>query len=80
MKVFRNVSQNILKFELVVDPYLETFQENGYVNLLVTEVDYPGIADIDLDGDLDILSFWGLGSFVNYHRNMSMEKYGNADC
>jgi hypothetical protein len=79
MKVYRNISDNILKFDLVVYPFLETFQENGYVNLLVTNVDYPGIADIDFDGDLDILSFWGLGSFVNYHKNMSMEKYGTAD-
>ena len=79
MMVYKNISEDILKFELVVYPFLKTFQENGYVNLLVTDVDYPGIADIDLDGDLDILSFWGLGSFVNYHRNMSMEKYGHAD-
>lgn len=79
MIVYRNVSEDLLKFELVVYPYLETFQENGYVNLLVTDVDYPGIADLDGDGDLDILTFWGLGTFVNYNRNMSMEKYGNAD-
>lgn len=79
IQVYKNVSDNMLKFERVVYPYLKTFQENGYVNLLVTNVDYPGIADIDHDGDLDILTFWGLGSFVNYQRNMSMELYGNAD-
>lgn len=79
MKVYRNISQNILKFELVVFPYLTSYQFGGYVNLLVTDVDYPGIVDIDYDGDLDILSFWGLGSFVNYHKNLSMEKYGHAD-
>lgn len=79
MKVYKNISENVLEFELVVDPYLKSLQGEMYLNLLVTEVDYPGIADIDNDGDLDILSFWGLGSFVNYHRNMSMEKYGHAD-
>jgi len=79
MKVYRNVSDNLLKFDLVIDPYLKSLHGEMYLNLLVTDVDYPGIADIDNDGDLDILSFWGLGSFVNYHRNMSMEKYGHAD-
>jgi len=79
MKVYKNVSDNLLKFELVVYPYLSTFQGGGYVNLLVTNVDYPGIADIDNDGDLDILTFWGLGSFVEMHKNLSMEKYGHAD-
>ncbi|MCF6170661.1 MAG: T9SS type A sorting domain-containing protein [Bacteroidales bacterium] len=79
MKVYKNISTNLLKFELVVYPYLSSFQGGGYVNLLVTNVDYPGIADIDNDGDLDILTFWGLGSFVEMHKNLSMEKYGHAD-
>ncbi len=79
MKVYKNVSANSLKFELVAYPYLSSFQGGGYVNLLVTNVDYPGIADIDNDGDLDILTFWGLGSFVEMHKNLSMEKYGHAD-
>lgn len=79
MLVYKNVSDNSLKFELVVSPYLSSYQGGGYVNLYVTYVDYPGIVDIDNDGDLDIFSFWGLGSFLNYHKNLSMEKYGNAD-
>ena len=79
MKVYKNISTGLLKFELVVYPYLSSFQGGGSVNLLVTNVDYPGIADIDNDGDLDILTFWGLGSFVELHKNMSMEKYGHAD-
>ncbi len=79
MIVYRNASVTSLKFELMVYPYLTSFQNGGYVNILVTYVDYPGIADIDNDGDLDILSFWGLGSFVEMHKNMSMEKYGHAD-
>ncbi len=79
MKVYKNVSENVLKFELVVTPYLKSLYGEMYLNLLVTEVDYPGIVDIDYDGDLDILAFWGLGQYVNYHRNMSMEKYGHAD-
>ena len=79
MMVYKNVSDNILKFELVVYPYLKTLLPGGYVNLFVTNADYPGIADIDNDGDLDILTFGVLGSFVDMHINQSMEKYGTPD-
>lgn len=77
--VYHNVSSDALKFERVVYPYLTSFQNGGYVNILTTYTDYPGIADIDYDGDLDILSFSALGTFVQMHKNMSMEKYGHAD-
>jgi hypothetical protein len=78
-KVYRNTSGTELEFTLQVYPFLTSFQGGGYVNILVTYADYPAIYDLDGDGDLDILTFWGLGSFVEKHRNMSMEKYGNAD-
>ena len=35
--------------------------------------------DIDYDGDLDILTFSILGGFIEYHKNLSMETYGNCD-
>ena len=79
LKVYRNVSEDHLEFRLIVYPYLTSFQGGGYVNILVTYADYPGIVDLDGDGDLDILTFWGLGSFVEFHRNMSVEKYGHSD-
>ncbi len=79
-KVYKNISKDDkLAFKLVVSPYLTSYQGGGYVNILITNVDYPAISDIDNDGDLDILTFWGLGSFVQMHKNLSMEKYGNAD-
>jgi len=79
IKVYRNTSVTDLNFDLVVYPYLKSFQGGGYVNIFVTYADYPAMADVDNDGDLDILTFWGLGSFVNYHQNLSMEKYGIPD-
>jgi hypothetical protein len=79
MMVYKNISDTDLKFELVVYPYLKTLLPGGYVNLFVTSADYPGIADVDDDGDLDILTFGVLGSFVGMHKNLSMEKYGIPD-
>ena len=78
IRVFKNISDTVLTFKLVTN-LLESFYYNGYVGILVTSVDYPAIADIDDDGDLDILTFFGLGSFVEYHKNLSVEKYGNCD-
>jgi len=78
IKVFRNISDSVLKFKLVT-PLLTSYQYNGFINLYVSLADYPVIADIDGDGDLDILTFFSLGTYVQYHKNLSMEKYGNAD-
>ena len=79
IKVYENVSVNTLKFTQVTHPFLLSRQGTTLTNILVTNADYPGIADVDGDGDYDVLTFWGLGSFVEWHRNTSMELYGNAD-
>jgi hypothetical protein len=78
IRVFRNTSDTILKFKLMTN-LLESYYYSGKIGILVTLVEYPAIADIDNDGDLDILTFAALGSYVEYHKNLSMEKYGNAD-
>ncbi|MCB9169927.1 MAG: T9SS type A sorting domain-containing protein [Flavobacteriales bacterium] len=77
--VWKNISgQNDLEFQLV-----DTLVRSNYVpqdaNLYVTQVDLPGIADIDGDGDLDILTFSIFGSYEEYHKNLSMELYGTCD-
>ena len=79
MKVYRNISTEQIDFKLVVSPYLTSWQGGGYVNLIATNADYPAIIDLDGDGDLDILTFGVLGTFIEKHRNMSVERYGTRD-
>ena len=79
IKVFRNTSNSNLSFEQKTHPYLVSNQGSSSTNILVTYADYPSIEDLDGDGDLDILTFWGLGSFVEWHKNLSVENFGNAD-
>lgn len=78
IQVWENISDTTLKFRLVTS-LLNSFQGAGYSNIALTYVDYPGIVDLDRDGDLDILVFFGLGAYVLMHRNNSMELYGNCD-
>jgi hypothetical protein len=78
VRVFKNISDTVLKFELITN-LLTSYYYTGKVGILVTPVDYPAIADIDQDGDLDLLTFFGLGSYVEYHKNLSVEKYGTCD-
>jgi hypothetical protein len=78
IRIFRNCSDTALAFELEVS-LLESYYFNGYVNLFALTDDYPAFTDVDGDGDLDILNFFTLGKYLNYHRNLSMEKYGNCD-
>lgn len=65
-------------FELVEDLVNSNYAPT-VANLYITQVDIPGIEDIDGDGDLDIITFSIFGNYVEYHRNLSMELYGTAD-
>lgn len=78
--VYRNVSDvtNGLKFKLITNQ-LTSKQFNIYQGIYISSVDYPAIQDIDSDGDLDLITFWIIGTYLHYHRNYSMEKFGNCD-
>mgnify|MGYP002619663924 CR=1 FL=1 len=79
IKVFRNISDSVIRFEQVTFPFLRTQIGNIQTNLFVTDVDYPAIVDADGDGDLDVITFWVLTTFVEKHSNKSMETYGHSD-
>lgn len=79
IQVFKHLATIPPTFEQVVWPYLTSLQGGGYVNIVATNADFPAIYDVDNDGDLDILTFWALGTFIELHLNRSVEKYGHAD-
>ena len=78
MAVYLNTSTTELEFTLITPLVLSDYGSNN-LNIYISPVDIPAIADIDYDGDLDVLTFSILGGFVEYHKNMSMELYGNCD-
>ena len=79
IKVLRNTGETPPRFEIAASPYLTSLQNGGSVNILATNADYPALIDLDGDGDIDLLTFGVLGTFIEKHQNMSMEKYGTAD-
>lgn len=73
IQVFRNTSMGSnLSFESIANPlFTEGF--SGRINLYVSNVDIPAIADIDGDGDVDVLAFDPSGHYVEFHQNQSKQ-------
>lgn len=80
IKAWKNVTEpgGNLQFELV-DALIGSDYGNAVLNLFVSAIDMPAFEDIDGDGDIDILTFFILGTCVEYHRNLSVELTGAAD-
>ena len=76
------LDEEIIKADLNPDGLISGNNPTGgpYMGLIyISIVDIPAIDDIDNDGDLDILTFSQTGSYINYYKNLSMERYGNCD-
>jgi hypothetical protein len=82
IKVFKNVSvAPTLSFTLIKSLINTDVNPSGtpfLINLYASSNGLPAISDIDGDGDLDVLTFAPLGSTVQYHKNLSVETYGNC--
>jgi hypothetical protein len=78
--IYKNISPTggLPEFELFTELLLSNYG-NGDFNLYVGPTALPAIDDIDGDGDLDILTFYILGTCVEYHKNLSIETQGNTD-
>ena len=88
MTVYKNISTSsqpnkfklmtrVLKTDTVGMPYNPSYFHYGEV--FWGYPDLPSIEDIDGDGDLDILNSPVNPHFIEYNKNMSMEKYGTCD-
>jgi hypothetical protein len=78
MAIYENTSTTNLSFSLITSLVLSDYGSIN-LNIYISPVDIPAIADIDYDGDLDILTFSIIGGFIEYHKNMAMELTGNCD-
>jgi hypothetical protein len=78
IKVYRNApAGDGLRWEMVSEQ-LQTVGYSGDVNLYVSATDIPALTDVDNDGDLDVLTADPTGHSVEWHQNLSREKYGHA--
>jgi hypothetical protein len=78
MKVYKNTSSTTgsLQFSLTYSLVYSNYNPGGapnMLNLYCSPVGFPGISDIDNDGDLDVLTFSVFGTMVEYHRNRAIE-------
>jgi len=71
-------SANKIAFEPVSELIFSVYFQSP-LNLYVSRADIPAIADIDGDQDLDILTFYILGTCIEYHKNLSREYGYGAD-
>jgi hypothetical protein len=80
ISIYKNtsVSNATSSFQLITE-LLYSDYGNSSINLFVSRIDIPAIDDVDNDGDLDIITFYILGTCLEYHRNLSQELYGNSD-
>lgn len=86
IEVYRGFYENDrLQFEKIrfpeenLDILYFPLANGGKTQLYVSSIDYPAIDDIDLDGDLDIITFNQGGGVMELYKNLSVEEGFGTD-
>jgi hypothetical protein len=80
VKVYKNTGNSTTGLQWTVAKNLLYSDNWGtMLNLYVSSADIPAIVDVDLDGDIDILTYHISGEYLQYHKNLSQETYGHSD-
>ena len=79
MSLYQNVSAgDDPQWQLIYETIF-TEGSSGQINLQVNAQDYPGIQDVDDDGDLDILVYdFASGGGIEFHENKSVDNGGSC--
>jgi hypothetical protein len=79
--VYKNTSSNgNLQFTLIkLDVKAEYNQQSNPIPLYTSPTDLPAFADVNNDGDVDVLTWDVIGNNVYYFENMSKERFGTCD-
>lgn len=82
--IWKNIStvSGGLQFQLVINSIQSDVTPNSthqVQGIYVSLNDIPAVRDVDNDGDIDVLTFDGAGTTIEWHRNMSVENFGVCD-
>jgi hypothetical protein len=80
--IFKNITQpgGTLKWKIAYNPLQTRYSVTGPASTLYNlQTDIPGFADVDQDGDMDVLVYNVVGTRIELHKNWAMDSLNRAD-